>query len=140
MKKLKFDYIKIGSHKRPIIPVRLTYGNSSVNTPALIDSGADFNVFPLSIAKDLGLKLNMNKMLIFSGVGEKSQKLTGYLGVLDLMIYRKGDSIKFSTPIVFTNDIPSNGIPLLGESGFFDHLEEICFYYQRGKVILQDRS
>ena len=98
MKKLKFDYIKIGSHKRPIIPVRLTYENQSVNTPALIDSGAD------------------------------------------LVIFKKGNNINFSTPIVFTDDIPSNGMPLLGEAGFFDHLKEVSFYYQRGKVILEDKS
>ena len=81
----------------------------------------------------------MNKPIVFVSVGEKSQKLTGYLGVLDLMIYKKGNSFQFSTPIVFTNDLPSNGIPLLGEAGFFDHLSEVSFYYQRGKVILQEK-
>ena|SRR3989344_5870678 len=137
MTKLKFDYIKIGSHKRPIIAIRLSYKNSSVNIPALIDSGADFNVFPLSIAKDLGLNLNFNKPIVFNGVGEKSQKLTGYLAVINLMIFNKGDSISFSTPIVFTNDIPSNGFALLGETGFFDHLNQVSFFYKRGKVLLE---
>ena len=137
MKKMKFDYIKIGPHKRPIIPVRLSYKNSAVNVPALIDSGADFNVFHLSIAKDLGLSLNMDKPIIFGGVGEKSQKLTGFLAVLDLMIYNRGESVSFSTPIVFTNDIPSNGFSLLGEIGFFDHLGQISFFYKRGKITLE---
>lgn len=136
MKKLKFDYIKIGQHKRPIIPVRLTHKISSVNIPALIDSGADFNVFPLSIAKDLGLSINLSKPIIFRGVGEKSQKLTGYLSVLNLMIFNKGENINFSTPIVFTNDIPSNGFALLGETGFFDHLNQVSFFYKRGKILL----
>jgi len=139
MSRLKFDYVKLGPYKRPIIPVRLTYGDNSVNTQALIDSGADFNVFHLSFAKDLGLNLNMNKRITFGGVGNKKQNLTGYLGVLDLMIYSKGENIEFSTPIVFSEDIPSNGIPLLGETGFFDHLEEIHFYYKRGKIVLQDK-
>lgn len=138
MSKLKFDYIKIGPHKRPVIPVRLSYKYSAVNIPALIDSGADFNVFPLSIAKDLGLNLNMDKPIMFSGVGEKSQKLTGYLTVLDLMIFNKGESISFSTPVVFTNDIPANGFSLLGEIGFFDHLNQVSFFYERGKVLLED--
>lgn len=137
MKKLKFDYIKIGRHKRPIILVRLSYKNSAINVPALIDSGADFNVFPLSIAKDLGLVLNMDKPIIFGGVGEKSQKLTGYMAILDLMIYNKGESINFSTPIVFTDDIPSNGFSLLGEIGFFDHIGQISFFYKRGKITLE---
>ena len=137
MKRLKFDYVKFGRYKRPIIPVRLTYNKHSVNTPALIDSGADFNVFHLSIAKDIGLRLNMNKPVVFSGIGDKSQKLTGYLGIVDLMIFNKGENIHFSTPIVFTNDIPANGTPLLGETGFFDHISEVIFYYSRGKITLQ---
>lgn len=137
MSKLKFDYIKIGQHKRPIIPVRLIYKDSAINIPALIDSGADFNVFPLSIYKDLGLRLNLDKPVIFKGVGEKSQKLTGYLAVLNLMLFNKGDSITFPTPIVFTDDIPSNGFSLLGETGFFDHLNAVSFLYKQGKVILE---
>lgn len=76
MSKLKFDYIKIGQHKRPIIPVRLIHKDSAINIPALIDSGADFNVFPLTIANDLGLNLNLEKPMIFKGVGEKSHILT----------------------------------------------------------------
>jgi len=140
MSRLKFDYVKLGPYKRPIIPVRLTYGGNSVNTQALIDSGADFNLFHLSIAKDLGLKINMNKPIIFSGVGNKKRNLTGYMGILDLMIFNKGNNIEFSTPIVFSEDIPSDGFPLLGETGFFDRLEEIHFYYKRGKVVLQDKT
>jgi hypothetical protein len=137
MNKLKFDYIKIGSHKRPIIPVRISYKISSINTPALIDSGADFNIFPLSIAKDLGLDLNLNKPVAFGGVGDKSPKLTGYLAVVDLMIFNKGENIKFSTPVVFTESIPSNGFSLLGEIGFFDHLNQVSFLYKQGKVWLE---
>ncbi len=68
---------------------------------------------------------------------KKSQKLTGYLAVLNLMIYNKGESINFSTPIVFSNDIPLNGFSLLGEVGFFDHLEQTSFFYKRGKIVLE---
>lgn len=139
MSRLKFDYIKIGPYKRPIIPVRLSYEGNSLNTQALIDSGADFNLFHLSIAKDLGLKININKPIIFGGIGNKKRNLTGYMCILELMIFSKGNNIEFSTPIVFSDDIPSNGFPLLGETGFFDHLEEVHFYYKRGKVILQEK-
>jgi len=140
MSRLKFDYVKLGPYRRPIIPVRLTYGNNSINTQALIDSGADFNLFHLSMARNLGLNLNINKPIIFGGVGNKKRNLTGYMGVLDLMVYSKGSNIEFSTSIVFSEDIPSNGFPLLGEFGFFDHFEEIHFYYKRGKVVLQDKA
>lgn len=137
MSKLKFDYIKIGSHKRPIIPIRISYQKEAVNTPALIDSGADFNIFPLSIAKDLGLDLNINKPVEFKGVGEKSLKLTGYMAIVNLMIFNKGKNINFSTPVIFTNDIPQNGFSLLGETGFFDHVDQISFLYKKGKIQLE---
>jgi hypothetical protein len=138
MRRLKFDYVKIGRYKRPIIPVRLTYLGNSVNTTALIDSGADFNIFPLSLAKDIGLNLNFNKSVVFRGVGENSPKLTGYMGILDVVIYNKGEAVKFSSPILFTEDIPSNGISLLGEFGFFDHLEKVSLLYKRGKILLEN--
>jgi len=136
MSKLKFDYIKLGKYKRPIIPVRLSFESNSVNTPALIDSGADFNLFPMGIAESLGVKLNLDKPIIFNGVGSKMPGMTGYMAVIDLMIFNKGEHINFTTPIIFTKEIPPNGISLLGEFGFFDHLEEVCLCYKREKIIV----
>ncbi len=58
--------------------------------------------------------------------------------VLKLKIFKKSGCIDFDTPIVFTEQLPENGVALLGEMGFFDHLSEVTFYYSRGKIILQD--
>jgi hypothetical protein len=137
MTRLKFDYIQIGKHKRPVIPIQLNFNGKAVNTPALIDSGADFNLIHTDIAETLGIKLNKEKPIVFSGVGNKSLSLEGYMAVVDLMIFNKGENISFATPVIFTEQLPGNGIALLGETGFFDHLKEVCFYYTRGKVILQ---
>lgn len=138
MIRLKFDYIQIGKHKRPIIPVQLCLGERAINTPALIDSGADFNLFHIGIADSLGIKLNKEKPIIFSGVGNKRLSLEGYMSVVTLKIFNKGESITFETPIIFTEQLPENGIALLGEIGFFDHLNEVSFHYTRGKVIIQE--
>ena len=129
---LKSVHIKGQSFRSGFLTKILLFTSLHLSIPALI-----LMFFPLSIAKDLGLILNMDKPIIFGGVGEKSHKLTGYMAILDLMIFNKGENISFSTPIVFTNDIPSNGFSLLGESGFFDHLEQISFYYKRGKIVLE---
>lgn len=137
MTRLKFDYIQLGKHKRPIIPVQLNFIGKAVNTPALIDSGADFNLFHIGIADSLGIKLNKEKPIVFSGVGNKSLKLEGYMSVVTLKIFNKGENIAFETPIIFTEQLPENGVALLGETGFFDHLEEISFHYTRGKVVIQ---
>jgi len=140
MARLKFDYIKIGKYKRPIIPVQLSYQDNSVNTPALVDSGADFNLFHIGIADSLGIKFNRNKPITFSGVGDKKDSLKGYMAIASLLIFNKGQSISFETPIIFTEQLPENGFALLGEIGFFDHLQEIRFYYKNGKIILQDKT
>jgi hypothetical protein len=48
-----FDYIKY-----PILPVKFYFGEKSTPTiDALLDSGGDFIVIPMPIAKYLGLKL-----------------------------------------------------------------------------------
>ncbi len=139
MTKLKFDYIKIGKHKRPIIPVQISFENRAVNTPALIDSGADFNLVNIGIAETLGIKLNKSKPIIFNGVGNKSLSLEGYIAIVKLKIFNKGESVCFETPVVFTEQIPENGHALLGETGFFDQLDEVSFYYNRGKIVLQGK-
>ena len=51
--KSSFDYIKAGLWYRPIIPVTLKLNNVEFNYLALIDSGADFNIFHADIAKVL---------------------------------------------------------------------------------------
>lgn len=137
MTRLKFDYIKLENRKRPIIPIQFTFENKAINTTALIDSGADFNLIDIGIADALGIKLNKNKPIIFNGVGNKRLDLKGYMAVVNLKIFSKGESINFDTPIIFTEQLPDNGHALLGETGFFDKVDEVSFYYSRGKVILQ---
>lgn len=140
MTKLKFDYVKIGQHKRPIIPIQIRAGGNAVNTQALIDSGADFNLINLEIADALGIKLNRKRPTIFNGVGNKSLNLKGYIAIVDLKIFDRGQSIDFSAPIVFTDQLPINGHAILGESGFFDKFGTVSFYYARGKVILENNK
>jgi len=137
MTRLKFDYIQLGKHKRPIILVQLGFAGKAVNTPALIDSGADFNLFNIGIAETLGIKLNKQKPIVFGGVGNKNIHLEGYMAVVNLKVFNKGENINFETPIIFTEQLPENGHALLGETGFFDHLEEVDFYYTRGKIAIQ---
>lgn len=59
------------------------------------------------------------------------------MAVVDLTIFNKGENVQFSTPVVFSDDIPADGFALLGEVGFFDHVQQISFFYKRGKTILE---
>lgn len=137
MPKFKFDYLKIGLKKRPIIPVIIKNDSKIIETPALIDSGADFNVFDIGIADALGLNLNKARKITFKGVGNKALELKGHMAIVNLMVATKGSSKTFQAPVIFTNELPNNGFALLGEVGFFDQFEEISFYYKRGKINLE---
>ena len=61
---MRFPYRKINLENpfnskkfilRPIIPLSIKYQDKTLRFEALIDSGADFNIFPMEIAEKLGL-------------------------------------------------------------------------------------
>ena len=56
----KFSYAKSGILYRPIIPITLKFNKVEFQYLALIDSGADFNIFHADIAKIL--KIDLSKM------------------------------------------------------------------------------
>lgn len=90
---MKFKYRKINlkdpfSNKkyilRPIIPVSLQYKDKSIHYEALIDTGADFCIFPTELANTLGINLNPKRIIYFSGVG--GQPLKGFIADVILRI------------------------------------------------------
>lgn len=77
---MKFPYRKINLQNpfnskkfilRPIIPFSIKYQDKALRFEALIDSGADFNIFPMEIAKKLGIILKDSDHISFVGVGGK---------------------------------------------------------------------
>lgn len=57
----KFDYVKAGVLIRPIIPVSLKLNNREIKYFALLDSGADFNIFHGEVSKLLKIDLEKIK-------------------------------------------------------------------------------
>ena len=79
-----FSYLKTGLWYRPIIPVTLKLNKIEFNYLALIDSGADFNIFHADIAKILKIDLSKLKNSVnFSGINGKG---VGYFTTLDIGI------------------------------------------------------
>ena len=77
---MKFSYRKINLQNpfnsknfilRPIIPFSIGHQGKALRFEALIDSGADFNILPIEIAKKLGITLKNCNRLSFAGVGGK---------------------------------------------------------------------
>lgn len=130
--KYKFSYIKTGIWHRPIIPVTLRFKNIELRYLALLDSGADFNIFHGEIAKIL--KINLPKLknpMAFSGIKEGATG-KGYFTTIDIGINDRYTN----TPVVFSNDISSDGYGILGQQGFFNHYK-ISFNYLAKEIVIE---
>lgn len=121
-----FDY-----YKYPIIPVRFFYKEKK--TPvidALLDSGGDFIVIPMPIAKYLGLKMRSAGNVDTAG-GETAlfkSKLTMIIGKAEQTATYGNMEIHVST----RDDIPV----LLGRWPIFEDYE-ITFKKQKNQLVLK---
>jgi len=121
-----FDY-----HKYPVVPVRFYYnGKDTPVIDALLDSGGDFIVIPMPIAKYLDLELKKAGSVDTAG-GTTSL----YKANLNMVIGNKSQFFTYNNIQIHVsarNDIPI----LLGRSPIFeDH--EIIFKKQENKLILK---
>jgi len=115
---------------RPIIPISLKSGGRSLRYEALIDSGADFSIFPTEIAKKLGVNLKKAKKIYFSSA--TGNLVQGILTKIKLDIGKEG----FETFVVFADLAEKTGI--LGQYGFFDKFI-IRFDLQKEDIEIKQR-
>jgi len=95
---------------RPVIPVTIRNGTYKVEVFALIDSGADFCVFPSEACLVLGIDECSGKKTPVQGVG-RSVSVTYYHEVeMEIAGHKMPLYVGFTS-------VP---IPLLGQIGFFD--------------------
>ncbi len=128
----KFPYSKAGIWYRPIIPITIRFLKREITYLALLDSGADFNIFHGDIAKILGIDLAEQKnSMSFGGIKEGASG-KGYFMPIELGINNKF----FTTTAVFSNDISDNGYGILGEQGFFNNFK-ILFNYSAKNIEIQ---
>ncbi len=99
--------------RRPIVDVEIFGPKGSINTIALLDSGADNCLFNIGYAEPLGIDLAKCEKAATTGVegGMKDVYLT------NIAVQVKGLE-KITVPIAFIDSNSVNG--LLGQIGFFD--------------------
>ncbi len=132
--KHKFSYVKAGIWYRPVIPVTLRFNKVEFNYLALLDSGADFNIFHGAIAKLLKADLSKQKnAMSFSGIKQGAEG-KGYFMSIDIGI----DGNFFTTTAVFSDDISDNGYGILGQQGFFNNYA-ILFHYNTKQITIGDK-
>ncbi len=126
-----FEYKKLGNFWKPIIPITLKQNNKELNYVALLDSGADINIFHSDIAKVLDIDLDKLPQKSFSGI-KKEAEGTMYMVVVEIGI----DDYTFDAPIHFSPDISPNGYGIVGQQGFFDKFK-IIFNLEARKIELK---
>lgn len=74
---MKFKYSEYQDDKgrkiyRPSVPITFKYKSKFIQTTAIIDSGADFNILPIEMAGILGIKLEPKTKISFQGAGSNN--------------------------------------------------------------------
>lgn len=106
--------------KKPLLPVKIRHQGIIISYLALVDSGADFNVFHGDIAELLGIDLSkLTNKVKFSGVKDDKTPCVGYLATVDLGIGKNF----FDSVVMFSNDISDDGYGIVGQAGFFTNFE-----------------
>ena len=130
---MTFNYIKAGIWHRPIIPVTIAYKNKEIRYLALIDSGADFNVFHKDIADILRIDLSKLKQVPFSGISPGINIPQGSFAEVTLQVGKSTTK----TMVLFSKDISDNGYGILGQQGFFNNFKVAFDYISKEITILQ---
>lgn len=119
--------------KRPlaITGIRVPNSQQAMRCVVCLDSGADHCVFPAAFATTLGIDLLTLKKQMTGGVGSMANP-TYYT---DLEIALSKD-IRFKAYVGFTPALDSQGIGLLGESGFFEYYK-VSFLLNESKFTIE---
>ena len=88
----------------------------------LIDSGADYCIFNIQLAKELDIPLQPKK-IILKGIGR--EKVTGYLGKVEISI----NGLNYDLTAIFA-EMEEFGHGILGQKGFFDRFD-VKLSYQK---------
>jgi hypothetical protein len=116
---LAFDNIdpvngeKIGEIFRPYVPIRLSLGHGKISNliDALVDSGADRNLFPYELGLLIGINFKKCPKKYIHGIG--GIQIEAYTSKFNIWI----NGNKYATEADFST---VQQVPLLGRRGFFN--------------------
>ncbi len=140
---LRFKYRSVerpqplGPKASPVIPIRLLGANGNAfDTPALVDSGADFSVIFEEHCEILGIDLKTAEQTDAQGIGGKVKVWNTRV---DIEFFGKGEHKKFHfrIPVMVLQKPAENHPILLGRAGFFDHFE-ITFREKQREIRLKE--
>lgn len=129
-----FEYKKLGNFWKPIVPINLKHNKKELKYVALLDSGADINIFHSDIAQVLSIDLNALCQKSFSGIKKEARGIM-YMAIIEIGI----DDYTFNAPVYFSPDISPDGYGIVGQNGFFDKFK-VTFNFDQKKIELKKLS
>jgi hypothetical protein len=109
----------------PILKISLFYKNyEHFDFDCVVDSGADFCVFPANLGELAGLDVFGGKDVATYGIGGKE---TLYFHNVKVEAIIKDEPWVFECHAGFSTKLNSKGIGFLGRDGFFDLFQEVSF-------------
>lgn len=120
-----YSTILANSPPRPYLDVILRHGfYTTAKLMALVDSGADYSIFPADIATDLKLDLTGAPIWRFSGTTGQMQEAK--LAEISLTILMENDvdhAFEVHATCAFSTTFKFAGGVLLGQNGFFSRFK-----------------
>jgi hypothetical protein len=115
--------------RRPLLRLHLQYGQRSIFSVAIVDSGADSCLFPASIARQLGIPIPNQRVSVFSGTADTPQ--LAYFETVKATISNPDATaapVQFDLYAGFCETLEHVGLGLLGQNGFFSRFS-VSFDY-----------
>jgi hypothetical protein len=107
---------RIGVVRRPEVLLRVRVGKSVRSVLALVDTGADESVLPLSLAERIGAAIDTSKAVQAAGVGGQIIELLP--AIVDLEVTNSLDSYKWRAVVGFARfDNAEDECAILGHVG-----------------------
>ena len=115
---------------RPVVTFSFNYKRGRIlTTNGLLDSGADYNLFPGEYCYGLGINIKRGIPVEIGGIGSRVP-LKGYRHFGIKIFFGE---YTFETYVDFCME---QGAALLGRNGFLDHFESVNFQNKKGLVTL----
>lgn len=109
---------------RPIITLRVVGPQADARWDALVDSGADETLFPLSLAEALGVELD--QQISSEAAGISGDRLKIYYGDVELRIESDQEIIAWKTTVGFVDfGSAKDEVIILGHGGCLDFFTAI---------------
>lgn len=122
---------------RPALSVALLNAGRRVECTAVVDSGADFCVFPMSLVAQLELLPQASKQVPgITGYGYNDERpLLFWTVTMEI-----GRDFSLSTMIGFSEDQEGPGFGLLGQRGFSSEVEQVSFNHGAAGFAFKTRA